>query len=160
MKHKWSLAAGVCSWSGRTRAAAAAAKQAHLERLFAEFSRVPIPIMHDGRVEAICWQEHSGWWAYALVHSEDGRLGCVTSSNWSRRDAEFRARRHVAQNVFEMGVTAPRVNGLDVIHPEDDEGQRAHLRWVSWQVAYAQAVSAGSPSDEARAVANATETSS
>lgn len=91
-----------------------------------------------------------GMFRYRIYRDGQG-LGGSCGSWDNRREAEIRCRRHLAQMVFDV---APDDGGMDVLHPNDDEGRMEHARWLAWQRAYAKAAAKGLDDHECRTYAD------
>lgn len=144
---------GCLSWSGQTFGEARAARDADLARYFTAGEDIPTLVFVKSYV-GVVFQRHTGDFSYRYY--ENGRPGAfITSAGWSRQDAEFRLRRHLAQNVFatDPATGEATCDGLDVVHPKDKEGLIEHRRWVAWQIAYGKARLAGATDEEARRAA-------
>lgn len=90
-----------------------------------------------------------GGWVYRLVIQDVPGGAC---SGWeSRREAEIRARRHLAQLVYDE---LPDEGGMATIHPDDKDGRMEHARWLTWQRAYKAARGRGLGDGPAREEAN------
>lgn len=87
----------------------------------------------------------------ALIFAGDGEFGyrilrngtmsrCTLLCGDSRREAEIRVRRHLAQYVYDCD---PDEGGMAALHPDDTEGRLEHARWLTWQRAYAKAKARG-----------------
>jgi hypothetical protein len=150
---KVTIELGHLSWTGRTKREAEAARDDHLSALFGYAGSAVPQLLFVGQYVAVLFRQDELCWAYQIY--ENGTPWSIHSGSETRREADFACRRHLAQSVFQMGVTAPRVTGLEVIHPEDDRGRREHESWIRWQSAFAVAKGSGLSDEEARAVANA-----
>lgn len=145
---------GERSWTGKTKKAAEAARDADLGVLFADLQAdvpkiitVP-PLSNNGdRYLGLVFFRLTGSWSYRILispaesESTDWRPMAVCDGPWSTSAAmtERACRRHMAQLVCcvsQAGVALP--DGLDLLAPDDEDGLREHLRWLAWQVAFAR----------------------
>ncbi|MDP2623815.1 MAG: hypothetical protein Q8Q29_08465 [Actinomycetota bacterium] len=150
---RYSLARLFDLMSGRGKTATEAQQVLHDElRAWSDRLRAnPSPILittGPPLIQGLVWVRPDGWWTYGISRSGEAP-GCAVSATWTRREAEYHCRRHLAQDVYGQGRT-----GMDLIHQEDIEGRMEHARWVTWQNEYRAAKAAGATDDEARVAAN------
>lgn len=144
---------GERAWSGKTKKAAEAARDADLNALFADLQAdvpklitVPPPHIGDAYL-GLVFLRLTGSWSYRILVSShesdrpDWQPMAICDGPWSNSalQTEWACRRHMAQLVCRIspdGVALP--DGLNMIAPDDAEGLRAHLDWLSWQVAFAR----------------------
>lgn len=145
---------GERTWSGKTKKAAEAARDADLNALFADCQAdipklitVP-PLSCNGDLYmGLVFLRLTGGWSYRVLVSPfesegtDWQPTCICDGPWSTSAAltERACRRHMAQLVCRIskdGVARP--DGVNMIAPDDEEGLREHLGWLSWQVAFAR----------------------
>lgn len=131
------------SWAGRTIAEAKAEQAATLARLFEGHGSPLMLRLPGGDGVCLIYQNHDGYWDYTFCRFDDSgpvmRIGGTVSGRWSEREAEIKARRHLAQ----IGYKSPEKDGASYLHRDDHEGKRDHARWCVFQVEYAKARAEG-----------------
>ncbi len=152
MPNKVILRAGDQTWSGPTLKAARFAQQVHLETLFGDAGEPIVLALPDGPGVLVISQSLMGDWGYAFHRPTPGETYRLESrgsscSGWSREQAEFRARRHLAQNAYVAGGD----DGSRYLHAADAEGRREHARWCAFQHGYHEARVAGASDADAHA---------
>jgi hypothetical protein len=114
-------------------------------------SYAPMLIRKD---EYLCviWREPQYGWVYRVLKLDEIGTGQETIrplvfAGWDRVECERRARKHLAQYLYNDERT-----GEDVILDERD--RKDHLSWVSWQRRYKAAIDQGKTDEEARLYAS------
>lgn len=139
---------GHMYWRGRTLKEAREERDQYLDNLFSH-SMAPAIEIKDGH-GFVVWRSAYGW-EYTII--QYGHTGANVHCQCNTRyEAESRARRHVAQNVYAPGNPGALVRALEwlehsCIKPE----HRAEFdSWVQWQERYHEAKSTGLNDEECR----------
>jgi hypothetical protein len=140
---------GSQTYTGKSHKAATESALAHLAALFPDVTRdvwAPAIVPVAGHV-GVAYKGPAGTWEY-VIRWPDGRDGAVSGGNWTRQEAEFRQRRHLAQAIYRAPdgpIDSPDADGesLAVIHPGDNEGLASHRQWLRFQREYRAAVAEG-----------------
>lgn len=150
-KKTYEIRHGYLTFKGPTKSAAAAYRDAHMARVFADDANfVPEVITASDRVRGVVWMTGHGTYNYMIQRQDPKDRGHLGASRWvngcihhvdmaSRDVAIAYCRRHLAQDVFEfLHAQSADVNatGINVIDVNDVEGRTAHYYWVQHQVAY------------------------
>lgn len=96
----------------------------------------------DSDYSILLWREPTAGWGYRILGGDfptpKGALFTMVHCgvDASLRDMEARARRHVAQLLFDWSDVTASFRALD---PRDTEGREQHSRWLGFQLAYREA---------------------
>jgi len=148
------VANGEASWTGKTKAAAEAARDKDLNRLFADLNWEPIivPFPRGIMVGFLNWG--GNWESYTLWHQTTAERrwhGSEIHYERDRKKVQVSLHRHVAALVRD---TEGGEAGLPYLLPEDHEGREDYLQMNVWHAAYKQARAEGKGEEAARDVAN------
>ena len=152
---KTEIAVGTQRYDGKSRKEATGKALGHLAALFPDGEHTWAPVVVRAHAEdgsradggenvGVAFKDCNGFWSYCIQWA-NGVAGSIHSGNWTRQQAEFRVRRHLAQNAYRGGsqVTEADLSTLQVIHPDDKEGAVEHLSWLRFQSSYEKAQASG-----------------
>lgn len=146
---------GEAEWTGKTKTAAEAARDQHLNRLFADLNWEPIliPFPRGIMIGFLNWAGNWESYTYWFHQTPEQRRthGCTIHGERNRQKVLVDLTRHVASLVQDTeGDTA----GLEYLLPEDHEGKEDYLQTTAWHEAYRAARAEGKGDAEARDVAH------
>ncbi|MBD2078214.1 hypothetical protein H6F86_30860 [Phormidium sp. FACHB-592] len=149
------LVNGQIDWKGKTKAAAEATRNKHLDRLFADSNWEPIviPFPQGIMIGFLNWA--GNWESYTYWHHQTPAQrrwhGCTIHNERDKKAVLIHLHRHVAALVRDAEGSEV---GLTYVWHEDHDGKEDYLQMDAWHAAYKAARAAGKGDEAARDLAN------
>lgn len=130
---------GRYAFEGRTKKEAEAKRDEYLAEIFDGQNLQPVVVPYtttDGESHiAVLWRSHETWTYTLYGDCNDGNGSCCMLNERSKRQAEFRMRRHLAQIC----------DSWDYLHPQDKEGRKSHQEHLDWNAKCQELIRQGCP---------------
>ena len=149
------LVNGQAAWEGKTKTAAEAERDEHLNRLFSNtyWEPIVIPFPQGVMIGFLTWA--GSWESFTHWHHQTPEQrrwhGCTIHNERDRKQVLIGLHRHVASLVRDSDGTAA---GLEYLWHEDSDGKEDFLQMDAWQAAYKAARAEGKGDVEAREIAD------
>ncbi len=150
-----SLVNGQIAWKGKTKAAAEAMRDKHLDRLFAnsDWEPIVIPFPQGIMIGFLNWAGNWEFYTYWFHKTPEQRRwhGCEIHGERDKKRVLISLHRHVATLVRDAEGDDV---GLIYLWHEDHDGKENYLQMSAWHATYKAARAAGKGDEAARDLAD------